>query len=470
MKYLNALKDLQDTLESFLNIYEVGQRRESIILDLKENIDIRKLVDLFNKDLPITMLNKNDLYYLLKGFNNFHTKNEDIIKFNNSLLDPNKYFTDIEIDNIKNTLIIPEDKNNELFLFENVIKLDDKQYIVGKITTKELLNLIYNNFVKYDFSMQRESEKVIRNGVTYERVKIYSKSIKGIKESMKANRYRPTALSINILDRSDDEDISDESLLDTNFFYDEKEKTFLLSSKDRVSLIDGMHRLYAIMECANEDPNFEQLMQLNIFFLTQREARDYIYQEGQKNPLNQGQLNRLNSADIYGDIVSKIEKHGNKTNNLMQGLIGTEKNDVTVLNKFTTFTKFTEALKDNIVIKANNFRLQREIIRGLNKFFNELISLYQDEFNNIPKIENRFYTNPNMIYVYVKIAMMLDLKANWQDMLFDIIESEEFDNELKLIIKEIGHKFDISKKVRTDIYERIEKIIKKILGSDIFES
>ena len=182
MKYMDALRDLQNTLESFLNIYEVIKNRESLILQLKENIDIRKLVDLFNKDLPIAMLNKNDLYYLLKGFRDFYGRNEDVIKFNHALLEPTKYFNDIEIDEIKNTLIVPENKNSEIFCFQNVIKVDDKQYIVGKITTKEILDLVYNNFVKYDFTMQRESERVSRNGVTYERVKIYSNSIAGIKK------------------------------------------------------------------------------------------------------------------------------------------------------------------------------------------------------------------------------------------------------------------------------------------------
>lgn len=472
MKYIKALEDLHDTLESFLNIYEVGQKRESLILELKENIDIRKLFDIFNKDLPIGMLNKKDLYYLLKGFKNFHDKNEDIIKFNNNLLEPTNYFTDIEIDDIKHTLVIPENTNNELFLFENVIKLDEKQYIVGKITSKQLLDLIYNNFVKYDFSMQRESEKVSRNGITYERVKIYSKSIKGIKESMKSNRYRPTAISINILDRSDDEDIEDESLVDTHFFYDEKDKTFLLSSKDRVSLIDGMHRLYAIMECANEDPNFEQLMQLNILFLTQKEARDYIYQEGQKNPIDKAHLNRFNSTNIYMNIVSELEKMGNKNDNLIQGLIGTDKNDVVLLNKFTTFTKFSEALKENITLKDNDFRERRRLKSFLNLFFNDLISLNDVEFNNIGKIEDRLYTNPNLIYAYIRVAMILrnKFKNNLDDKLLDILDSEEFTQEIKYIIKEIGNKFDITKKSRDEIYNRIDLVISKILGSDSCES
>jgi len=314
--------------------------------------------------------------------------------------------------------------------------------------------------------MQRESEKVTRNGITYERVKTYSNSINEIKESMKSNRYRPTPLSINILDRSDDEDIYDDELLEKHFFYDEKNKTFTLSSKDRISLIDGMHRLYAIMECYNEDPNFEQLMQLNIFFMTQKEARDYIYQEGQKNPINKGQLNRLNSADIYGNIITEIEKYGNKNNNFIQGLIGTDRKDISVLNKFTTFTKFMEALKDNVEIKSNDIRKQRELRRYFVLFFNELISLLQDEFNKISDLQNRFYSNPNMIYVYVKICYYIKrgtIYKEWEDNLFEIIYSEEFDIELKLILKKINNNFDISKKMRNEIYQIVEELVKKIL-------
>lgn len=461
MNYPNALYELQTNLESFINIYHVQQNRDEIMLILKDIIGMRKTYDIFNRNLPIRMLDKRDLYYLANTFNDFYKKHLIDINFNGSLLEVEKYFTRTEIDNIKNTIIEKEERDEDVFIFEDVTKVDDKQYIVGKITAKKLIEMVYDNFIKYDFKMQRESEKVTRNGITYETVKIFKRSVKEIAQNMKAGKYRPTAISINILDRSDDESAPEESL-ETHFGYDEENRRFILSKKDRNSLIDGMHRLYAMMDCYNEDENFEQLMQLNIFFMTQTEARDYIYQEGKKNAISREQLNKFNSSNVYNLITLEIEKEGNKTTNLLQGLLGDDKKDIEILNKFTTFTKFAEALKDNFTIDHNSLREQRLIKRYIIKFFNELLSIYNDDVRNIGEsVTKSNKLHCNMIYLYMKIAKKLYGQDEWEDKLFDILNSINnniYGENINRDLENVSNVYVLTGKNKKKLYEYVDKL------------
>lgn len=458
MNYPNALNELQLTLESFLNIYYVNKNREELILALKDSVGMKKIIDIFNKDLPVKMLDKRDLYYMAKACMSFYKENVESIHFNKSFLDVNKYFDEREIEQIENTLIMKEEKDDEYYLFHDVTKVDDKQYIVGRVTSKQLLDIVYGNFIKYDFKMQRESEKIVRNGVTYETAKIYKKSIRDIKEKMKLGKYRPTAISINVLDKSDDASAIGEDI-DVNFIYDAENRTLAISKKDRNSLIDGMHRLYAIMDCYNEDENFEQLMQLNIFFMTQTEARDFIYQEGQKNAISKEQLNKFNSSNIYNLITLDIEKQGDKTNNFLKGLLGNDKKDIELMDKFTTFSKFTEALKDNFTIDYTSLREQRLIKRYIINFYNELLSIYNNETKNIKA--SRLESNAlhcNMIYLYMRIARELYEKDNWEDKLYDILSN--IDSNINGKLSKISDIYNLSDKNKNIIYNYFDEIVK----------
>lgn len=458
MNYPNALNELQLTLESFLNIYYVNKNREELILALKDSVGMKKIIDIFNKDLPVKMLDKRDLYYMAKACMSFYKENVESIHFNKSFLDVNKYFDEREIEQIENTLIMKEEKDDEYYLFHDVTKVDDKQYIVGRVTSKQLLDIVYGNFIKYDFKMQRESEKIVRNGVTYETAKIYKKSIRDIKEKMKLGKYRPTAISINVLDKSDDASAIGEDI-DVNFIYDAENRTLAISKKDRNSLIDGMHRLYAIMDCYNEDENFEQLMQLNIFFMTQTEARDFIYQEGQKNAISKEQLNKFNSSNIYNLITLDIEKQGDKTNNFLKGLLGNDKKDIELMDKFTTFSKFTEALKDNFTIDYTSLREQRLIKRYIINFYNELLSIYNNETKNIKA--SRLESNAlhcNMIYLYMRIARELYEKDNWEDKLYDILSN--IDSNINGKLSKISDIYNLSDKNKNIIYNYFDQIVK----------
>ena len=461
MNYPNARKDLIESIESFLNMHCVRSNRDDLITKTKDTIGLAKSIDIINGELPLNMLSDNDLYYLVTACNKFHNEHAISIKFNIDLLKADKYFDVREIDEITSSFSIPEQVDSEYYTFYNVTKVDDMQYMIPRMTEKEIIDLIYGGFVKYDRNLQRESEKVTRNNVSYERVKVYAKSKREIKQSMKDGTYRPTPLSINILNRDDGSDISDipDELLETHFCYNEEDRTLTISKKDRISLIDGMHRLYALMECYNEqteDNPFHQIMQMNVFFMTVKQAKKYIYQEGQKNPISKEQLKKLDTSNIYVDFTDTLCNTGDNLSNLLKGKVGTDSKDVSLMNKFTTVGKLSEAISDNFTLDARDIREQRLLSRYLIRFFNELFSIYKHDVDNIAKSRTEnIVMNPNMIYAYVCIAKEIMDKRDWEIEL-EIILSDidlSFTGELSNII---SNKYDISKKNKSLVYNYIK--------------
>lgn len=464
MNYPNAKYELQEAIESFLNLYYVNKNRDSIIEKAKDTIGLSKIIDILNRDLPLTMLPDDDLYYLVKACHSFYLENANEIKFNINLLKADKYFDAREIDKITSSFVIPEQHDSEFYVFHNVTKVDDMQYMIPRMTEKEIIDLIYGGFVKYDRTLQRESEKVVKNNVSYERVKVYAKSKREIKQSMKEGTYRPTALSINILNRDDGSDISDipDELLETHFYYDEEEKTLTISKKDRVSLIDGMHRLYALIESYNEqtpEQPFNQIMQMNVFFMTAKQAKKYIYQEGQKNPISKEQLQRLNSSNIYIEFAEKLCNMGDNNTNLLKDKIGTESKDVSMMHKFTTIGKLAEAISDNFIVDPKDIREQRLLSNYLIKFFNELFSIYKEDANDIEASRrNNIRMTANMIYAYICIAKQIRDVPNWESTLEVVLEL--IDTNFSENFKDITQKYEVSKKSKKSIYDYLENLIK----------
>lgn len=463
MNYPNARKDLKDTLESFLNIPDVNRNRDTLIEYGKDTLGLIKVVDVINGDLPLDMLQDSDLYYLTQACYSLYKSYASDIPFNDELLKVEKYFDIREIDTITSNFEMPTQIDSDTYVFHDVTKVDDMQYMIPRMTEEEIIRLIYGGFVKYDRKLQRESEKVTRNGVSYERVKVYAKSKREIKESMKDGSYRPTALSINILNRNDNSvEMADlpEELLETHFYYDEQERTLTISKKDRISLIDGMHRLYALMECYSEQTPkepFKQLMQMNVFFMTAKQAKRYIYQEGQKNPISKEQLQKLNSSNIYTEIAEQICNMGDKNDNLLIGKIGTDYQDISIMDKFTTIGKMIEALTDNFDIDVSDKRDIRLLVTYIIRFFNELFSIYKNDVNDIKRSRNNsVIMSPNMIYAYIRIAKHLRGVKNWEDELDEILDNVDF--SLDGAFKDIAVKYDLSKKNKNIIYDNVDKI------------
>lgn len=453
MKYQAAIDDLRELVDSLRYNYQVINNANELQVELSKYMSMIRTMDFFNRNIQVIMLKNEELYFILKTFKNSYKGFGEKLKIKESLLEPTKYFTDEEIERMELQCFLNADNvqvsDITTFTLKGVYQVSDDQYMIPKITAKEIIELVYNNFVIYDYEVQRESEKVVINGVEYERAKIYKKSVREIAQAMKNGKYTPTPLSINILDKIDDE---------THFVFNEEEHTLTLSIKDRNALVDGMHRLYALLECYTEDHDFDQIMQLNIFNMDIVRARGYVYQQAQQNAISSEILEKYNSNNIYSVFATELEKTGSTETNLLKGKVANTKDEVFKLSKVTTYAKLTEAIQDNFELSATNTIERRKAKVFLVKFYNELFSILEDKLKDITEDrKNSIALHPNSIFAYTFMASKLKDREAWEDDLSIIMDALDLSSTGELAHFIRPNSYNISSRDKSLLYRFLER-------------
>lgn len=464
MKSQNAKQELIKSIEVCINNNFINKNYREIAPTLKDRIKIDKIADLFNKNIQVPMLKLSEMYWIAKELKTFMMNKKhsivyevikkegkkEKVKITSNEIDPSNFFTDIEIRNFETEPVQIETKDENSYVFENVYRVTDKQFIIPAIQIKELVDLVYSNFVKYDFRMQRETEKVEYKGIKYERAKTYNKSIKEIRDEMLNHTYIPTAISFNILKTGEEQ-----------FLYNDDNHTLTIVKDDMtyISIIDGYHRLMASLEALGIDANLNQTMQLNIFNYDIAEARHFIFQESKKNAINPLLIKHYNQNNIYNSLASEIVNEGNRNNNKLYEMIGTTLEDVKLLDKLTTFDIFTTALEQNFQLDADDMRQKRKIKSYMVEFFNELLSIYKEELRDIKTSrKNNYILHLNSFYLYVYIANEIQFTDNWQDKLEKILNMIDFNKNGRLA--ELGIE---NEKITKKSINEIKKYVKDLI-------
>lgn len=454
MKFETSKKELIDVLEDFINLLPVRSKRQEIILPLQKRVSMRTMTALFNNNTSFLLIpDESTLYYILKEFEAWHRNNEEKLSklsIDKKLLSPSRYFTKFEIEEYDSQIENEPKQTPDTFTFKNVTQVTSQMWNTPSITAQEIQKLFESTLLRYDFSMQRESEKKKSKFTEqyYENIKVYENSKKRIEEKMLKGDYTPTTISINILQ-------SDNPI---HYSYDEEEATFTISKKDRNSLIDGMHRCSALLEALVKNKNLNQKMKLNIFTYSLAQARDFIFQEGQKNPIPKGILKGFDSSDPHVKFINELINMGSIDENLLINRVGVEKDDVNKINMLTTVEVLAIALEDNFQSNISDFTQKRNLSIYLRNFFNELLSTFSKDLDDVDLCrKDKVHLHQNMFYAYMKIASMLQNEEDWHPRLLKVLKSLDFNKEawVKLGMKN----FEIQKKQKAKLYSYIEDAV-----------
>ena len=130
----------------------------------------------------------------------------------------------------------------------------------------------------------------------------------------------------------------------------------------------------------------------------------------------------INQAKLENIVAKNLNE---APQNEMQFKIATDANAIAHNRAYVMFNTMAEAVRNNFEIKSQ--RDVRKITEYLVEFFNELVGLHIDEFNNPAKSQNKsFITVPNMFIGYITLAGKLYNTKNWQATLEEIMTSIDF--------------------------------------------
>ena len=132
------MNDILDTSEQLLNIYNIDLLKESLINKYQDRILIKDYIDKVNNKLFYIILNNDNIY----NFIDLKVSNADydnIIEFNNTLLNYNYYVSSYCKNNDKWCIFIDKIYSNNVSreIYDNNYSL---YYFTDKQTQKEILN------------------------------------------------------------------------------------------------------------------------------------------------------------------------------------------------------------------------------------------------------------------------------------------------------------------------------------------
>ncbi|MCG7406391.1 DNA sulfur modification protein DndB [Paenibacillus sp. ACRRX] len=276
------------------------------------------------------------------------------------------------------------------YTLQNVISAPTGRDYVTIMSFKELRALWESKIITYNFSTQRLSKKKVRkDGEIVEKPDVNLKSVKNISRLMVEGKYKADTILLNILvDGHDDIQYNDGKLT--------------IQEGTTVNLIDGMHRVQAILNVLEEDPQYEGFINVSIKHYPLQEAQFLL---GQINTVNRFDktLVKHYMAESIGSQVTKELMNIPELRKRVSIKTTLDKK----MNYLTNFSILSESIES--IFQPQNNKDRYDITEVLTKFFGYLIPAFEEEFlTHTKEVAKTSWVNHHNTFVgYIVIAKKL---------------------------------------------------------------
>jgi hypothetical protein len=335
----------------------------------------------------------------------------------NPKIKPSDYLTLREIKEIKTNFVEINTKRIELpYTFKNVLKGTEDDFVLY-IKASEIKILFENGLLQYNPETQREMRQLKGkdSDEIIETPKVIEKSIKEMEVLLNRGEMISTIITLNArLGSTDDE--SGEELL-----YEEDTMKLTVTEGTLLDVLDGFHRINAIVRALRKDPSLETIFKLNILHLGKSMAQQYFKQLNTTNPVGKGQLNKLGESR-QADFIAKQIQYNSELKNKVAASDMISPNS----NFLVTFKTLSDGI--NEVFKVEDKLTALNISKYLIEFFNELFYAFPNEFlGEIPVVRKFSLINTNaMFYGYITLAKKMKDENIKLHQLSEIIRSIDF--------------------------------------------
>lgn len=385
---------------------------------LKKGFSAKIVNLLLNREKSVNELNDYQLVALCKacGINEEKYFGETIIKSYNSYVGDKKEYNSI--------------------VFNNMIKISDEEYI-GKISYKQIYELMSRNQLYYDLNFQR-SPKLVKIGKEY--VQIPNVDTEATKKIENTALSRKLESSMGVLGLILNEDKEPK--------YNEKKngEVYDLTVFEAPAILDFMHRLVGITNAvlrnlAETGQYLDGYMILKFVIATPERCREIVYQSFLKSQTDVNYLKSIDNSD-YNVFLEKIINNSNcLRNKVVKTFEETKMND-----KIMTYKSILIDTVKLMDIEFNNMYTQRvkskEIAENIDIIYELLFE------------SNKFKNMPNLWVSIINEAYILcENKSNYDDILMRYVEKvlNITDNDIKELklnnktfsIKNVIKKFEV---------------------------
>lgn len=288
-------------------------------------------------------------------------------------INPKLFFTEKEI-KIAERYREDEEMNSTKYpiVFNDVLMLDSENYIT-KLHISDLVKLYESNVLEYNFETQRNPKFQRRKDVIIIVPQLNKQSVNEIAEHLRNNTFYPDTLTLNILgDGTED------------FVYDPKTRQLIVKF-GQVDILDGFHRLNAMIRVYEENPEIDFTTNLAIKNYTIRKAQQYVAQINTVNKIDKAHLQAL-KADRYSDfVVKELQRDSDLRGKIVQS------SRLTSLNQgWVSYNVLADTIEE--AFPMENKKEAMEVAEYLTKYFDFLVGTYP----NLGDITN---INGNLMFI-----------------------------------------------------------------------
>lgn len=384
---------------------------------LETKIYANKLYSVFYFHYPVESLDVSDLYHLA----DFLSKEVKDSKLIPSKMNPELWFSDNEIKVAKNRLVDNKANQKEsVWRVKDILSKGESEWATV-VTYKELAELYNKALLVYNPDTQRDPIVEYKWGERLVSPRLFISSVREIEQLMLDGDFESNTLTFNILKTGGEVVIWDKI---ENMF------EFQRTKDSEMAIIDGFHRLSAILSIMSNHPDFVGYMTINIKNLTVTRAQNFIYQEQKRNNISEHLLKQYDQSDKYMQYTKLINEYGNSESSELYNMMASDIKDVGV-TKYVLLNKFAEPLEEyfkDVFEECGSARERERVISYIVRFFNEVIGLKIVYYKNIESTyKNTILLTDNIWSVFLRIARELYQDENWRDKVEKVITSQDWD-------------------------------------------
>lgn len=383
---------------------------DNFIFKLTSRFYRGRVVRIFDKSIQLTLLSNEELFLVTQAL-------YDITQEKN--IEPSRWFLESERNDALKISITEED-TDEIVEFVNFSKKSGQDEWVGYVSYKTIQSLYERGKLTYNQETQRKATVVERGGSKYIMPTIHKSSVTRIAKKMIDGKFHTNAITLNVT-----------KTLSEELFYDERENILRVpvSRTTELAIIDGAHRILAMVKALNIEPNLNNEIVVIIKNLTVEEAQEFIIQEALTNKQDLSHLRKSNTRDTYLEMTKTIARMGDKNTNVLFNRIGFL--DGKMDNCLVTGDKFSMGIKDNFkdICEQDNGANLMNVAKYLVEFFNYIAELapyeYEGEYELLKK--RSVSTCSNFYLGMLSCARILHNNNDWKNQLEEIIENISWD-------------------------------------------
>jgi hypothetical protein len=410
---------LIQNLNEVIKKYSKNSKVRDLVMDefKSRNMKGGNAVNILNERLELSTLdidNNKDLILLFVfsvGIFNALTKckeDGDDIVVNLENINPENYFTKIEMETFTDYKIEKEEELLEEIVFEDMIQISDHQW-VGRITAQYLAKLDAGNEFVYNFKTQRDPVFDIYG---MKRIRLDKQKVKEITDGILSGEQFPDAIAINILHDGNDE-----------LFYDQKNHRLTVVSGVK-NIFDGQHRKVSNSLAVEKRPDLDYNWILTVTNLSEVKAQKAMVQINKQKPMKTDYIKSLDTSKLGNLVVDAI-----RDIDTSEFATKIKDNDKELeFGGLVTKSRLAQAIEENYKDELKNRLQVKPIAKHIANIADQIIGLYTNEFIVNPEETSKtsVINHKNIFYGFVALSELLYNEKNWEEKLEQALNKVDF--------------------------------------------